>query len=347
MRRYKRSLRWISRSMIGTIVIIVCILLMSMLAVKQLRVAPPKQKTPITIATAEWAPYISPNLEENGPLAQIITDTFLQMGYEPVFEFSNWNVAESDVKNGSALAMGPVIDVDYRNDFGVYSDELMSFKYVLFGKQESTLKDLETASSLSGVTVATIDGYKYWDALENSGAHFESYSTSAQAFSALAEGEVDLVAEGLLAGNEILQDAEFPYNAADYGVLNNENPFGSNSRALHMFVKDSPESVNIIKEFNDTLEHYKATPEFRSNIDKIEYPKTNVILDSPNNSAISLIPDNNPKKPIPVPRKTRAIILEWPNSEKQDNTAQVKLLNGPSAGIVGRIPIENVELING
>lgn len=312
----------------------------------QLRAAPPKQKTPITISTAEWSPYIGPQLEDNGPWAKIISDVFQQIGYQPKFDFSTWDIAEEDVKTGASLAVGPVVDADYRNDFGVYSDEVMRFEYVLFGKKGPQLTRLGKGSNLEGAKVAKIEGYKYWSALEGSGAQFESFPTSVDAFNALARGDVDLVAEGKLAGEAVLRGRDFRYSAEDFEVLSNSEPFNSNIRGLHLFVSDLPESREILELFNEALKEYKDTSEYRDNVSAINSSKTYANLNAPHGKAITIELQDNQKK-LQVPRKSKVLVLDWPRPGENRDWASVKVLNGPDSGIVGRVSVDDVELSDG
>ena len=312
----------------------------------QLRAAPPQQKTPVTISTAEWSPYIGPELENNGPLAEIITDVLQRSGYQPHFEFTNWEPAEADVKNGATLAMGPVIDVDYRHEFGIYSDELMRFEYVLFGKTGGTFNELHKEQSLDGAKVAKIKGYKYWDALDDSGARFETFPTSLEAFKALARGEVDLVAEGKLAGQTVLRSEDFSYSADNFSILDNGHSFNSNARGLHLFFGASQESENIVQSVNETLKEYKDSAEYQSRIDEITNQKDYARLKAPDGSAVRMKLKGQDNSDEMVISNSQVIILDQP-SLGAEPTVPVKVLNGPSAGLVGEVSINDVELDNG
>lgn len=329
-------------------IILACVVALGTLVTlsKLFQAEPPRQTIPVTVATAEWLPYIGPDLENDGPVGEILTDVFRNMGYDVTFTYSNWEAAELEALNGPSIGMAPVVAAPGRLENGEYSDSLLDFSYVLFGKDDGLLPAWEGASdTLDGARVARISGYQYWDELDNSGAQFTDFSTSLEAFNALQQGEVDLVAEGRIAGETILASSEFTDDATRYRVLNSPANFASNTQGLHLYVSDRTESLNLLHQFNDALNSYQNSAKYRQTLTQLTGETQSLNLRSDGSAPMLLDLEN--RRPIgQTPSGTTGVLISWPQNGANDDLVTLKLTNGPYAGRIVLVTMKDVEIVN-
>jgi ABC-type amino acid transport substrate-binding protein len=305
---------------------------------------PPERSKPVEISTAEWLPYISPDLPDGGPVAKMLTDVFGRAGYTADFTFSTWPVAEKDVRSGATVGMAPVIVSPTRADFSIYSDPLLDFRYTLFGRQGETLDSLSQRDDLSGITVARIEGYQYWDELNESGATFIDRPSAASAFEAVMDGDADVVAEGSVAGNAVLNGPDFPDDASDYAEVDPASPLTSSTQGLHLLIKDTPEGRELQKEFNKSLKEYTATEDYQNVLASLEGSPDQVLLTAGTGGAIELFDDDGAKAGV-TPSGTKATVLSWPEgTTEKTSLVKLKLLAGPMSGRVVHARLEDLEM---
>lgn len=308
------------------------------------RPVPPERSQPIEISTSEWLPYISPDLPDNGPVAKMLTDVFGRAGYTPEFNFTSWPVAEKDVRGGSSIGMAPVVVSSARADFSIYSDPLMDFRYTLFGHKGKTLDSLSKRSDLRGITVARIEGYQYWGELNDSGATFIDRPSANSAFKAVMDGDADVVAEGSVAGDSVLQGPDFPDDASEYTEAAPPSSLTSSTQGLRLLIKDTPEGRELQEEFNKALKEYRATEDYQNVLASLQGSHEEVQLIASEGGAVEL-EDDEGEKAGATPSGTAAEVLEWPEGTPQRTSlARVKILEGPLSGRVLQAHLEDLEM---
>lgn len=322
------------------------VILIVLAAFSLVRMKPPERSKSITISTATWEPYISPTSTNEGPLADIITRILRRIGYEPEFRFSSWPVAEQEVTSGESLAMGPVINTERRSTFGVHSDAIMEFRYGMFGKHGVTPDDIGSRDSLEGLKIARIDGYQFWPELDDSKAEFVDYPSALAAFEALAKGEVELVIEGELTGQQIIEGPELAEDSSDFFLDEAANKFSSPSLGLVLFASNSNGSTDFIDEFNDALRKYRSTESYSRITNSIGSDLQHVQLKSIGGGVIELFGEDGKKLGV-APDGTAGQVIRWPKLARTgEDLVTLKLFNGPHAGRVVKVPMKNMELTN-
>ena len=193
--------------------------------------------------------------------------------------------------------------------------------------------------------VGRISGYQYWDELDNSGASFSTFNDGYEAFNALANDQVDLVAEGSIAGNTILKSPVFEDSADLYEIVDLNPSLSSDTRGLHLFMNNSKESKILMSQFNEGLRKYKQTTTYKTHLKEVADADTLVSLSTGDNRAVEVYSNQNGQLIGRTPRGTEGILRQWPNSA--DEMAEVKITSGPFSGRIAKIHIDNLEAING
>ncbi|HCT9179544.1 TPA: ABC transporter substrate-binding protein [Corynebacterium aurimucosum] len=330
--------------LIRSLILVALVLATTVIVFSQFRATPPKKITNATISAAEWDPYIGPNLRNDGPVAEMIRDIFRMQGIQVSFSYSDWASAEREVLDNVSIGVAPVVDAPHRKEYGSYSDPILSFSYVLFGKQGNSIKE-KTKNDLSDIRIGRISGYQYWDELDNSGASFSTFNDGYEAFNALANDQVDLVAEGSIAGNTILESPTFEDSADLYEIVELDPNLSSDTRGLHLFMNSSNESKLLMSQFNEGLRKYKQTTTYKTHLKEVADADTQVSLSTGDNRAVEVYSAQNEMLIGRTPRCTEGILRHWPSSDGE--MAEVKITSGPFSGRIAKIHIDNLEVING
>lgn len=320
------------------------VLLVSLLlATVVLRAKPPARLQPVTLVTAEWAPYISSELPESGPLALITAQTLRHAGYDPTYTFTTWQLAQRDVLEGGAIGVVAMVESETRDEQFIYSDPLLELTYTLFGRTEDDLTAIAERTDLTGLRIARIEGYDYWTELDGSGAEFQSYLSAEDAFLALSEGEVDLVAEDSLAGRALVDGPDFPGDGSGIQAVPGSSALTSSSQGLHVLLSDTAEGRRLQEHFNASLAEYRLTPEYAEHIAALEQSHQAVTLRSAEGPVELLDEDGAPVGITPA--GTAAVVDAWPQAPTSpEELVRVKVLDGPWVGRIVQVPLRELEM---
>lgn len=326
--------------MIALVITVVASLVLVSMVVK---VRPPSRSLPITLVSSDWEPYLSPDLPENGPLAQITTQTLQGAGYQPEYTFTSWTLAQQAVENGGALGVVAMVQSGQRDGRFLYSDPIVELRYTLFGLSDDDLAAISERDDLGGLRVARIDGYDYWAELDSSGAEFSTYPTAEVAFAALEDGEVDLVAEDALAGRAALDGPGYARDGASITEVQPITPLTSSTQGLHMLIRDSAEGRRLQEDFNTSLAAYRETSEYTDQLLSLEQTSAAVTLQG-GTAGIELFDDDDPGLRLGVtPPGTHGTVLGWPEApDDEEARVQVKLLDGPWQGKIVSVRLGDV-----
>lgn len=327
------------------VVALVLVLALALVAVLSIvRTDPPSRPQPLQISTSEWLPYISPDLPDDGPVAQLLTEVFGRAGYTPIFSYSTWPLAEQEVRSGSSVGMAPVIISDTRDSFALYTEPLMEFRYTLFGRKGELLDSIPAREDLSGLRVARIEGYQYWDALDESGAEFSEYPTALEAFNALSRGEVDLVAEGSLAGQTVLDGSGFSDDSSLYAEVEPATEMTSSVQGLHLLLNDSSEGKMLQKQLNEAIESFRGTADYEHLMAQLVDTSTHVELRAPGGGGVEVLDAAGDTVGV-TPTGTRAVVEDWPEGRTTSSTlVPLKILDGPLAGRFLAVRMDDLEI---
>jgi len=122
----------------------------------------------ISLATTNWPPYISKNMKNYGPVAEIIRKAFSVSGVEVKFIFAPWarslNSAEKGLYDG---IMPEYYDKDRLDNF-YFSDPFFSSKVGLFKHDDLKFKFTGNYKELRNYSIAIVRGYVNTEQIDNS-----------------------------------------------------------------------------------------------------------------------------------------------------------------------------------
>jgi polar amino acid transport system substrate-binding protein len=297
---------------------------------------------PLRLTSAPWAPYIGPDLPDDGPMAKLVVEALRRAGYSPQVDFTSWSVAEQQVGNGGSNGVFPLVGSQERRAHLRLSDKITDFRYALFYKRGARERRITSAADLSGLTVGRIAGYDYWDELDSAVGRWVDCRTALECFEYLADGRVDLVAEGALAGNAVLADPAFSGDQTDFDYVRDDNPWARSTEGLYLMMGTASGSAEVIKAFNRELAKMRASGEQDRILAEVSgsAPEEVGLAPTGGSGLVELL-DAGGAVELLAPQGTRAQVVKWPaefggvsSPPPRRILVQVKIVNGPAQGRV-------------
>lgn len=204
----------------------------------------------VKLLTGEWAPYVSPGMDNYGFTAEVITYAFLAVGIETELEFTSWENCETMITKGQYFASFPHKRTIDRQGFAYFSDPIAWSKGIFFYMKER-MKDIEfdTVKELKKYRIGGVKGHYYVPMFIRAGLDVDYSSNSESSFRKLYLDRVDIVLENEFVGWLILQRL-FPDEMWRFG--SSRKAF--NEDTLHLMVsKKYRDSMALMKKFNQGL----------------------------------------------------------------------------------------------
>ncbi|GAA3771140.1 hypothetical protein GCM10022225_67870 [Plantactinospora mayteni] len=307
-----------------------------------LRPSPTSPSRPVLVSSGDWAPFVGPELPDGGPVTELVVEVLNRSGYRPEIRYTSWSLAEEQVRSGATVGMFPLVGSESRRADLLLSDPLVDFEYVLFYDRRAGQPTVSSAAELGALRVGGITGYDYWDELESAVTDLVEFPSTLEGFRALADGRIDLLAEGLLPGQAALADPSFAGDVGDFGHLPGDDPLIHSVEGLYFMMADSAEAATVMREFNQVLAELRQTEEYAEIVAELSPSgQREVTLDPVGGSGLVELLDERGRLVLLAPQGTRAQVLDWP-TEFVDRAGptpgrilvEVKLTNGPGQGRV-------------
>ncbi len=326
----------------------------------------PRPPTPVRIVTEAWPPYVDPSRPDGGPLVELVREALRSAGHEPRIEFTDWSSALEQVAEGGAAAAFPFIATEGRREDLRLSEPLVRFEYVLFRRRElvgsagergdaavaawldaRAARNADEASAGGELRLGLVRGYEVWDELAAIAEVAETYETSAAAFRALAAGEIDLLAEGRLAGRYVLADPATGVDAARIEVTELADPRARSTEALRIAVRDDRSGEALLGRFDAAVASLRARGRVEAVRRQLELAGRDHVSTRSVVSARRIDGSGDIRR---LPAGTRGIVLAWPASfgdsaSADAGAARIKVLDGPLAGWELLVDPEDLELV--
>ncbi|WP_158624290.1 ABC transporter substrate-binding protein [Micromonospora sp. HM5-17] len=339
--RISSPTRWL-RTWGPVAALLVVVAVASMIIVTGLRSSPTPPARPLLVSSGDWAPFVGPELPDGGPVTKLVVEVLSRSGYRPEISYTSWTLAEERVRSGASLGMFPMVASASRRADLLLSDPLIDFEYVLFYHRRAGAPAVSTPADLAALRVGGIAGYDYWAELDAAVGELVEFPSTADGFQALADGRVDLLAEGLLSGRAALADPTFAGDAADFGYLPGDNPLVHSVQGLHFMMADTPEAAIVMRKFNRALAEMRRTDEYADLVaDLVPAASREVTLTPVGDTGLVELRDAAGRLVLLAPRGTRAQVLAWPDAfldAAKEPTGRilvrVKVSNGPAQGRV-------------
>ncbi|WP_328417897.1 transporter substrate-binding domain-containing protein [Micromonospora sp. NBC_00389] len=313
----------------------------AIVAVK-LRSSPVSPSRPVLISSGAWAPFVGPELPDGGPVTKLVVEVLNRSGYSPEISYTSWSLAEEQVASGSAVGVFPLVSSGSRHANFLISDPLIDFEYVLFYDRRVGKPQISPAANLSALRVGRIAGYDYWHELESAVTDFVEFDSALDGFRALADGRIDLLAEGLLSGHAVLTDPSFAGDAGNFAYLQDGGPLVHSVQGLHFMMADTSAATSVMKEFNKELAKMRQGPAYEEIVSELEPSAVgDVTLTPSGKTGLVELLNADGKLVLLAPGGTRARVLTWPKefvgsagTPSENILVEVKVTNGPAKGRV-------------
>lgn len=213
----------------------------------------PEQTSKITLASGEWSPYVSENLEHEGVVSRIVREAFALKGVEVEFVYLPWKRSMEEAKIGKWHGTLPWLKNEEREE-DFYFTEPIAYENVLFFYKEDSGFDWETISDLEGYKIGGTVGYFYGDEFDNAEKDgritIERATEDEMNFQKLAAGRVDIVICEIDVGYELI-DKVFPPEEAEKIV---HHPRSISANPLYLLLSKNVEgNEELIEPFNRGL----------------------------------------------------------------------------------------------
>lgn len=219
----------------------------------------------ITLATGEWRPYSSSEMEGYGEFTKMVTTIMEEMGHTPEYRFYPWARCFDAVVKGRIWAAFPYSYNEERGEQVWFSDPLSVSRTVFFyfelpgTRKEFNVKQL---SDLSQYKIGGVTGYFYAPILKRAGLEVDYANSEVQSLEKLLLGRIELIPMNDAVGRECIK-AHFPDRVDQFKTLD----FELSVNELRLIVSRSyPNSKQLLESFNKALQLVmeKESPEGRT-----------------------------------------------------------------------------------
>ncbi|WP_329106937.1 transporter substrate-binding domain-containing protein [Micromonospora sp. NBC_01699] len=330
------------RSWAPALVLVAAVVVATGIVAIGLRGSPTTPSRAVLVSSGSWAPFVGPELPSGGPVTRLVVEVLSRSGYSPEVRYTSWSLAEEQVAAGATVGAFPLVGSESRRTDFLLSDPLVDFEYVLFYNRRNGEPTVSSAADLGALRVGAIDGYDYWGELESAVDEFVRFGSALEGFRALADGRIDVLAEGLLSGRAVLADPSFAGDAADFGHLPGDNPLVHSMEGLYFMMADSNEAATVMARFNATLAKMRQSQEYEDIVADLEPSgRREVTLIPVGGTGLVELLDQDGKLVLLAPKGTRAQVLAWPEAfgaspgpPPDRILVRVKVTNGPAQGRV-------------
>ncbi len=214
----------------------------------------------ITLATGDWAPYVSDKMSGYGVTAEIITAAFKTVGIEVKYSLMPWKRCEEEVAAGKFFATFPYAKTPERQPKFNFSQKFITSRSVFFFVSDkfnsfhwTTLADFKPY--MIGGTL----GYWYEADFKKAGLKTEFVSNNDSNFLKLLTGKVDFILEDELVGKDLVKRIA-PDQLSKLKTL---KP-AFNTFDLHLMIsKTFPGADELTKKFNEGLTKIRASGDYK------------------------------------------------------------------------------------
>lgn len=317
-----------------------------------LRASPASPARPIVVSSSAWAPYVGPDLPDGGPVTSLMTEVLSRAGYRPEVQFTSWSLVEQRVTSGVSAGAFPLVASADRASRFLYSEPLVEFDYVLFYNTRRGTPVIEHPEDFDELRVGAVSGYDYWDEITDAvDDRWIEYGTALEGFEALAAGEIDLLAEGLVSGQAVLTSPEFTGDASDFDHVRGEGPLVHSVQGVHFMTARTDESAELVEAFDAALAELRSTGEYDELVGGLAAPADQLVELVPfGDSGLVELLRADGEVMLLAPRGTRATVITWPDelTTSVDGPGtplvEVKITNGPATGRVAHVDARAVVL---
>ena len=211
----------------------------------------------VKISAGEWPPFIGQNLENNGFVAEIITEAFASQGYQVQFYFLPWKRAYNDTQQGKYDASAIWMFDEKRTEHFLYSDPVSQEQFVFFHHVDTPF-EWKHIEDIKGKHLGGGLGYSYGEQLnkliEQGHVTMSRVNEPKQNLLILAHKRIDLFPEEVHIGKYTLKQQPIEIQRQ---ITYHPTPFLSNDNFL-LLPRANTKSEQLRRIFNQGLKEWKA-----------------------------------------------------------------------------------------
>lgn len=242
--------------------------------------SPAQASDTVRLTTGHWPPYFDESADDNGLLAELITQAYATQGLKTEFTFYPWSRALMLAKAGQFDGTAAWSCVEQRAHNFLYSAGVLPYQYVFYHRH--TLQfDWASVEDLEGMSVGATQDYSYnkkLASLVGRGTVSVDVTTSDEAnFRKLLAGRIDLFPMDPLVGMAMIDQWMTPEEAKELTFA--PKPFKSSYYHV-LFGHKNPRSNILRYRLNEGLRALWASGEFQEIVEKwlaTEAPSDNTL----------------------------------------------------------------------
>jgi polar amino acid transport system substrate-binding protein len=210
----------------------------------------------LPLATGEWQPFTSAELEGYGFFTQIITAAFEEAGVAVDYRFFPWKRCEAYVESGKSFAAFPYSITDNRKTFAYFSDPVSEATTVFFFNKEKHVTPIhyDSMEDLKNYDLVGVLGYFYAETFTKKQLKVAYVRSEVKALELIVHKRYDLLPLNNFVGWNLI-NTRFPSAAHRFDTL--KTPLSTDT--LHLMVsRKYPRGRQLLNRFNAALRRIKA-----------------------------------------------------------------------------------------
>ena len=206
----------------------------------------------VTLATGDWEPYTSKDMENFGTFTEIVSAVFKEVGIEPNYKFVPWKRAEQQTEAGNFFAAFPYIITEERKQGFDFSDRVMFSTGRFFYNKKYSPQGISynKFEDLAPYTISGVRGYWYEKPFKEAKLNVDYVNADTQSFQKLFVNRVQLAASDELVGWALIKSL-YPQEVAQFAIV--EKPMNQDDLRL-MVSRKYPNAQELTKKFNAAME---------------------------------------------------------------------------------------------
>lgn len=162
----------------------------------------------VVLANGNWAPYQGKELENGGPVTQVVTEAFESQGWTVRYEWLPWARGKREAARGKLDGTQVYSRTDARAKQFIYSDKVLELKDFIFYNVDNPV-DWKKPADLAGLTFGGVIDYDYDIFKRNPDVDvtLDRIGKPILNFKKLARGRIDAVISNSLVGRNLAEEA--------------------------------------------------------------------------------------------------------------------------------------------
>ncbi len=198
----------------------------------------------IILASTDYPPYCSNNIENQGIIATVIKEAYKKVGYNVKINFFPWGRALMMARTGKIDGLALVWYSKEREQWFAYSKSLKVDATVGFYKLKNMKITVNKYDDLKGYKIGYVLHYAYPEGFLKAPLRKQKSYNDEELVKKLTEGTIDLAIMEKQQGKHLLKN-KFPKHYDRFEFIN-----ASNGRKQH-FIAISKKTINYQKKIND------------------------------------------------------------------------------------------------